>query len=71
MKIIKRGWDREAVLEIGMLLFAGGLATGLGALLLGRVTGRTRHTARRVESPPAAGSVPSERHQNVSYNAAR
>ncbi len=71
MKIVKRRWDREALLEIGMLLFAGGLATGLGALLIGRVTGSTRHDARRVENPPTAGSVPSERHQNVLNNAAR
>ncbi len=71
MKIGKRRWDREAVLEIGMLLFAGGLATGVGALLMGRVTGNTRHAARRLESPPSAGSVPSERHQNVLNNAAR
>ncbi len=71
MKIGKRGSDREALLEVGMLLFAGGLVTGLGALLMGRVMGGTRHTARRTASPPTAGTVPSERHQNVLNDAAR
>lgn len=71
MKIRKRGLDGEALLELGVLLFAGGLATGLGALLMGRVTGATRHTAGRVASPPTAGAVPPERHQNVTSNAAR
>ncbi len=71
MRIRNHGLDREALLEVGMLLFAGGLATGIGALFMGRVTGGTRQSARRVESPPAVGTVPSERHQNVSSNAAR
>ncbi len=67
----RRRYDRELILEMGLLVFAAGLAAGFGALLFGRTSGRARRTARRSENPPGLGSVPPERHQNVQTVAAR
>ncbi len=65
------GFDQEMILELGLVLFAAGLATGLGALVLGRTTGKARHSYGRSQKAPAAGSVSPGRHGNVSTVAAR
>ncbi len=71
MRRQRQSYERELLLEIGMALFAAGLAAGFGALFLGRATGQVRRSARRSEAPPGRGSVPAERHQNVQTVAAR
>lgn len=70
-KFAGHGFDEEMILEIGMLLFAAGLATGVAALLMGRTSGKARYASRRQESPPANGSISHRQNQNVSTVAAR
>ncbi len=65
------GLDQEFILEIGIALFALGLAVGWAALISGRATAGYKRMLRRAEKPPASGSVPAERHQNVGVVAAR
>lgn len=60
------GGDRELILEIGLGAVGLGLLSGLAALVLGRVLGDRRRGARHAEGPPLVGSVPPERHQNLS-----
>ncbi len=68
---LRRGPEAVLLLELGMLVFAAGLATGLGALLAGRAAGRARHTERRAESVPRRGAIPPERQRNIATPAAR
>lgn len=57
--------DHETWLEVGGVLAAAGLLVGLAVLLFGRLAGDVRRGRRHAEDPPAAGSVPSERHRNI------
>ncbi len=63
--------DPESFLEAGLMLFGLGLVGGLAVLLLGRVSGGMRRSRRMSASPPAAGSIPGSRHQNIDTTAAR
>jgi hypothetical protein len=58
--------DRELVLEIGLAAAGLSILIGLALLLLGRVSGDRRRSSRHAKSPPSVGSVPAERHQNLS-----
>jgi len=60
------GMDREGVLEAGFVLLAAGFVAGLGLLVGGRLAGQVQRRQRHTEAPPAAGSVPDERHQHLS-----
>ncbi len=62
---------KETWLEAGMVLFAAGLLVGLGVLVAGRMSGGAKHAAGHGQPAPAAGSVPTHRHQHISTNAAR
>ena len=61
--------EPETVLEAGFALvalgFLGGLAVLLGGRLFGEAQGRKRHS----EAPPQPGSIPAERHQQLSTSA--
>ncbi len=61
----------EAWLEAGLVLFAAGLLVGLGVLAFGKVAGSAEHGAQHARPAPSAGSVPEQRHQHISSNAAR
>ena len=69
--IVRNGFDQEMILEAGMLIFAAGLATGIGVLLLGRTNGQARHAFGRQEGAPAGAGMPHQQNQNVSTVAAR
>jgi hypothetical protein len=58
--------DREEVLEAGFVLLAAGFVAGLGLLVGGRLAGQVQRRQRHTEAPPAAGSIPDERHQQLS-----
>lgn len=58
--------EREHVLEAGFLLLAAGFVAGLGLLVGGRLVGGARHHDRHAEAPPSPGSIPAERHQQLS-----
>lgn len=57
--------DRELVLEIGLAAVGLGILGGLVSLIIGRLGGDRRRTGRHAEPPPGSGSVPPERHQNL------
>jgi hypothetical protein len=61
--------DRELALEVGFGLVGAGILGALALLVAGRVWGDTQRGARHAEAPPPAGSVPTERHQNMSASA--
>lgn len=69
MKFIRL--DQETVLELGLVVFATGLVTGLVTLIYGRATGGVKRSRRHHQMPPQPGSVSSERHRNISTVAAR
>ncbi len=69
--VIERVPEAELLLEIGLVVFGVLVLVGLGAFVAGRATNRVKHTQRRAEGPPEAGSVPSSRHQNVGAVSAR
>jgi hypothetical protein len=58
--------DRETMLEAGLILLAAGLVTGVGLLVGGRLAGGAQRRRRHMEAPPPRGSVPAERHQQLS-----
>jgi len=64
MRLVKG--DPELVLEIGFAAVGLGILGGLALLLLGRLSGDAQRTGHHAEGPPSAGSVPAERHQNLS-----
>ncbi len=67
----QQGIDEELFLEAGLLLFAVGLAAGGAAWLLSKAaTGASRMRGGGEGAPPS-GSVPPERHSNITTNAAR
>ncbi|MCL4486974.1 MAG: hypothetical protein M1570_02435 [Chloroflexi bacterium] len=63
--------DEETFLELGLVVFATGLLTGIATLLYGRAAGTVRHQRGHRQSPPAAGIIPAEQHNNISTTAAR
>jgi allophanate hydrolase subunit 1 len=60
--------DRESVLETGFVLLVLGFLAGFGALVGGRVLGDAQRRRRHSEHVEA-GSVPPERHQQLSASA--
>jgi hypothetical protein len=58
--------DHELLLEMGLVGVALGILGGLAVLVFGRLAGDTQRRARHAEGPPSAGSVPAERHENLS-----
>ncbi len=58
--------DQEAALETGFALLVVGFMTGLAVLVFGRVMGGAQRGKRHAEGAPSLGSVPPERHQNLS-----
>jgi hypothetical protein len=58
--------DRELVLELGLIGAGLGVLGGLALLLVGRIAGDAQRRGRHAEDAPSAGSVPPERHQNLS-----
>lgn len=58
--------DRELVLETGLGGVVLGIVAGLVLLVLGRISGDAQRGGRHAEGPPSVGSVPAERHQNLS-----
>jgi len=61
--------DRETVLEAGFVVLAAGFVAGLGLLVGGQLAGQAQRRRRHTEAPPAAGSVPAERHQQLGTSA--
>jgi hypothetical protein len=61
--------DRESVLEAGFVLLAAGFVAGLGLLVGGRLAGGMQHHQRHAEGAPPPGSIPAERHQQLSTSA--
>ncbi|HET7621892.1 MAG TPA: hypothetical protein VFK39_08320 [Gemmatimonadaceae bacterium] len=59
------------MLEVGLAAAVGLLLGGVAVLLFGSAAGSARRRSRRHESPPAPGSVPRERHQNIATVSAR
>jgi hypothetical protein len=57
---------RELVLELGIGGVGLCILGGLAILVVGRLSGDAQRGGRRAEGPPSAGSVPPERHQNLS-----
>lgn len=58
--------DRELVLELGLAGVGLSILGGLTILIIGRLSGDAQRRGRHAEGPPSAGSVPPERHQNLS-----
>ncbi len=63
--------DQETILEIGVVSFLVLLVGGIAYLLFGDAIGKLLSGQRRKEGPPQPGSVPPERHGNISAAAAR
>ena len=61
-----RSLDRESVLEAGFVLLAAGFVAGLGLLVGGRLAGGMQRHQRHAEAAPSPGSIPAERHQQLS-----
>lgn len=57
--------ELETVLEAGMLTAMGLVLGSLLALAVGSLVGRTQRRARAHRTPPVAGTVGGERHQNI------
>ncbi len=64
-------FDAELLLEIGLGTLGALLLGGIALLLYGRARGAVHHGRGRAVAPPARGSVPAGRHQNVSTVASR
>ena len=60
--------DRESVLEVGFGLLAVGFLAGLGLLVGGWLAGGAQRQRRHAEAAPSPGSIPSERHQQLSMS---
>jgi hypothetical protein len=58
--------DPELVLEMGLTAVVLATLGGLAVLILGRLSGDRQRDAHHAEGPPSAGSIPPERHQNLS-----
>ena len=61
--------EPETVLEVGFAALALGFLAGLGVLIGGRLGGETQRRRRDREPTPRAGSIPAERHQQLSASA--
>ena len=57
--------DHESWIEAGLVVLGLGVLGGLLALLFGRLSGDARRGSRHAEGPPALGSIPDHRHQNI------
>ena len=64
-----RSLDRESVLEAGFVLLAAGFMAGFGLLVAGRLAGGAQRHRRHAEAAPSPGSIPGERHQQLSTSA--
>jgi hypothetical protein len=53
------------MLEAGFVLFAVGCVAGFAALIGGRLRGDAARRERHHEPAPTPGSIPSERHQQL------
>ena len=58
--------DRESMLEVGFALLAAGFLAGFGMLVAGRLAGGAQRHRRHAEAAPSPGSIPAERHQQLS-----
>jgi hypothetical protein len=58
--------EPETVLEAGFALLALGCLAGLGLLVGGRLAGDAERRRRDAEAAPQPGSIPAERHQQLS-----
>ncbi len=58
--------DLGRLVEIGLAALGGMLAAGLGVSLAGRVAGSAVRGRRRAARPPSPGTVPPDRHRNIS-----
>ncbi len=63
--------DPQDLLDVGLAIFALGLAVGIAVLVLGKTTSDARHKEQHAKGPPQQGSVPPQRHQNTTTVAAR
>ena len=57
---------RESLLEAGFIVLAVGFLAGLGLLVSGRLAGGAQRHRRHAEAAPSPGSIPAERHQQLS-----
>lgn len=57
--------ELETVLEAGMLTAMGLVLGSLLALAVASLVGRTQRRERTRRTPPGAGTVADERHQNI------
>ncbi len=69
--MLRQPLDRETLLEFGVGSFLFLLVVGVTYLLFGDTIGRILTGRRRREGPPRPGSVPPERHANITGTAAR
>jgi hypothetical protein len=58
--------DPENVLEVGFAVLGVGFVTGLALLVAGRLAGDAERSRRHAEPPPEPGSIPPDRHQQLS-----
>ncbi len=58
--------EPETVLEVGFTLLGVGFVTGLALLVGGRLAGDAQRRRRHAEAAPEPGSIPAERHQQLS-----
>jgi hypothetical protein len=63
--------DPELFLETGLAVFVGLVIGALALLGLGRIAGQVRRARLHAQPPPAPGTIPAQRHQNIGTVAAR
>ncbi len=63
--------NRARWLDIGLAVFTLGIVTGIATLVYGQTGYFLQRRVKEAEGPAAPGTIPAERHENISTASAR